>query len=80
VASLSAILLDKNYYELLKANLREVDGLPLLSETGIIPFRRAPTSTSLSARRRERTSTAATSRSIATTSSACCNSCPAKTP
>jgi hypothetical protein len=39
VASLSAILLDENYYELLKANLREVDGLPLLSEAGVIPFK-----------------------------------------
>ncbi len=39
VASLSAILLDENYYELLTANLREVDGLPLLSEAAIIPFK-----------------------------------------
>jgi hypothetical protein len=39
VASLSAILLDETYYALLQANLREVDGLPLLSEAAVIPFK-----------------------------------------
>lgn len=39
VASLSAILLDEAYYALLKANLREIDGLPLLSEAAVIPFK-----------------------------------------
>jgi hypothetical protein len=39
VASLSAILLDAPYYDVLKANLRALDGLPLLSEAGLIPFK-----------------------------------------
>jgi hypothetical protein len=39
VASLSAILLDETYYGLLQANLREVEGLPLLSEAAVIPFK-----------------------------------------
>jgi hypothetical protein len=39
VASLSAILLDEAYYTLLQANLREVEGLPLLSEAAVIPFK-----------------------------------------
>ncbi len=39
VASLSAILLDALYYDFLKANLRALDGLPLLSEAGLIPFK-----------------------------------------
>ena len=39
VASLSAILLDETYYALLKANLREIGGLPLLHEAAIIPFK-----------------------------------------
>jgi hypothetical protein len=39
VASLSAILLDDAYYDLLKANLREIEGLPLLAEAAIIPFK-----------------------------------------
>ena len=39
VASLSAILLDAAYYDLLKANRRDVDGLPLLGEAAIIPFK-----------------------------------------
>lgn len=39
VASLSAILLDAPYYAFLKANLRALDGLPLLSEAGLIPFK-----------------------------------------
>jgi hypothetical protein len=39
VASLSAILLDENYYALLKANLRDLAGLPLLHEAAVIPFK-----------------------------------------
>lgn len=39
VASLSAILLDEAYYGLLKANLRELAGLPLLHEAALIPFK-----------------------------------------
>ncbi|MEQ1518652.1 MAG: hypothetical protein ABL931_19400, partial [Usitatibacteraceae bacterium] len=38
-ASLSAILLDENYYEFLKTMVREVDGLPVLDEAAIIPFK-----------------------------------------
>lgn len=38
-ASLAAILLDGGYYDFLRANVREVDGLPLLSETALIPFK-----------------------------------------
>ncbi len=38
-ASLSAILLDANYYDYLLANRRELDGLPLLSEVALIPFK-----------------------------------------
>ncbi|HZC16951.1 MAG TPA: hypothetical protein VE309_09320, partial [Caulobacteraceae bacterium] len=39
VASLSAILLDEHYYTLLKANLRDIGGLPLLHEAAVIPFK-----------------------------------------
>jgi hypothetical protein len=39
VSSLSAILLDADYYDYLKANLVEVSGLPILSEIGLIPFK-----------------------------------------
>lgn len=39
VASLSAILLDEAYYTLLKENLRQVEGLPLLHEAAVIPFK-----------------------------------------
>jgi hypothetical protein len=39
VASLSAILLDEAYYGLLKTNLRELSGLPLLHEAALIPFK-----------------------------------------
>ena len=39
VTSLSAILLDEGYYALLKANLRELGGLPLLHEAALIPFK-----------------------------------------
>jgi hypothetical protein len=38
-ASLSAILLDEAYYEFLKAMVRTVDGIPLLGEAAIIPFK-----------------------------------------
>ncbi|WP_374344489.1 hypothetical protein [Phenylobacterium sp.] len=38
-ASLSAILLDSGYYDYLQANARQIDGLPLLSEAGMIPFK-----------------------------------------
>jgi hypothetical protein len=39
VASLSAILLDADYYALLKENLRDLTGLPLLHEAAVIPFK-----------------------------------------
>lgn len=38
-ASLSAILLDEDYYDFLKSMVREVDGIPVLSEAAIIPFK-----------------------------------------
>lgn len=38
-ASLSAILLDGGYYDFLRENARVVDGLPLLNEAAIIPFK-----------------------------------------
>lgn len=38
-ASLSAILLDAGYYDFLRENTRLVDGLPLLDEAAIIPFK-----------------------------------------
>lgn len=38
-ASLSAILLDEGYYAFLRENTRELGGLPLLSETALIPFK-----------------------------------------
>jgi len=38
-ASLSAILLDSGYYDFLRGNSRLVDGLPLLGEAAIIPFK-----------------------------------------
>jgi hypothetical protein len=38
-ASLSAILLDEAYYDFLRDNVRDVGGLPLLSEAGLIPFK-----------------------------------------
>jgi hypothetical protein len=38
-ASLSAILLDAGYYDFLRANTRVVDGLPLLTEAALIPFK-----------------------------------------
>ncbi|HEY3813338.1 MAG TPA: hypothetical protein VGL66_08930 [Caulobacteraceae bacterium] len=39
IASLSAILLDADYYAFLQANTRNLDGLPLLHETALIPFK-----------------------------------------
>lgn len=39
VASLSAILLDSDYYGLLKEKVREVSGVPLLDEAALIPFK-----------------------------------------
>lgn len=38
-ASLSAILLDENYYALLKTLVRIINGIPVLDETGLIPFK-----------------------------------------
>lgn len=38
-ASLSAILLDANYYAFLKTMGRSLDGLPVLDEAGLIPFK-----------------------------------------
>lgn len=38
-ASLSAILLDESYYAFLKAMVRQVDGIPVLDEAAIIPFK-----------------------------------------
>jgi hypothetical protein len=37
--SLSAILLDEGYYDFLRQNARQVDGLPLLTEVALIPFK-----------------------------------------
>jgi len=38
-ASLSAILLDEDYYAFLKSMVRVVDGIPVLDEAAIIPFK-----------------------------------------
>ena len=38
-ASLSAILLDDEYYEFLKGMVRKLDGIPVLDEAAIIPFK-----------------------------------------
>lgn len=38
-ASLSAILLEEDYYEFLKSMVRVVDGIPVLNEAAIIPFK-----------------------------------------
>lgn len=38
-ASLSAILLDEEYYAFLKSMVREVGGIPVLGEAAIIPFK-----------------------------------------
>lgn len=38
-ASLSAILLDTAYYEFLKSMVRMLDGIPVLDEAAIIPFK-----------------------------------------
>lgn len=38
-ASLSAILLDSDYYEFLKSMVRSLDGIPVLDEAAIIPFK-----------------------------------------
>jgi hypothetical protein len=38
-ASLSAILLDAGYYALLKSMARPLNGIPVLDEAGIIPFK-----------------------------------------
>ncbi|MFZ3005914.1 MAG: hypothetical protein WA047_07035 [Phenylobacterium sp.] len=51
-ASLSAILLDAGYYAFLLANARVLDGLPLLGEAGLIPFK-ARAYLDLSARKAE---------------------------
>lgn len=39
VASLSAILLDEDYYLFLKSMVRVIDGIPVLDEAAIIPFK-----------------------------------------
>ncbi len=39
VSSLSAILLNETYYELLKSGQKIVDGIPVLSPTCLIPFK-----------------------------------------
>lgn len=39
VASLSAILLDEDYYALLKSMVRDAGGIPVLNEAAIIPFK-----------------------------------------
>lgn len=38
-ASLSAILLDENYYAFLKSMVRDAGGIPVLDEAAIIPFK-----------------------------------------
>lgn len=39
VASLSAILLDENYYGLMQEMVRDIDGIPTLDAAAIIPFK-----------------------------------------
>ncbi|HAL23923.1 MAG TPA: hypothetical protein DCP40_14555, partial [Stenotrophomonas sp.] len=39
VSSLSAILLDQDYYEFLIAGRREIDGVPLIGEDRLIPLK-----------------------------------------
>jgi hypothetical protein len=39
VASLSAILLDEDYYSYLKSMVRDAGGIPVLNEVAIIPFK-----------------------------------------
>lgn len=39
VSSLSAILLDENYYELLHRHTREIAGISIVSEEGLIPLK-----------------------------------------
>ena len=39
ISSLSAILLNEAYYELLKTGQKMVDGIPVLSPTCLIPFK-----------------------------------------
>lgn len=39
ISSLSAILLDDDYYEFLKSGIRVMDGLPILDAAHIIPFK-----------------------------------------
>jgi len=39
ISSLSAILLNEAYYELLKTGQKRVDGIPVLSPTCLIPFK-----------------------------------------
>lgn len=39
VASLSAILLDEDYYAFLKTMVRDAGGIPVLDEAAIIPFK-----------------------------------------
>lgn len=39
VSSLSAILLDDEYYDFIFANRRVVDGLPVITEVGLIPLK-----------------------------------------
>ena len=38
-ASLSAILLDSDYYAFLKGMVRVIDGIPVLDEAAVIPFK-----------------------------------------
>lgn len=39
ISSLSAILLDVDYYDFLKRCIREVDGISVVNETGLIPLK-----------------------------------------
>ena len=39
ISSLSAILLDDNYYDFLRDGMRRIDGLPVLDELFMIPFK-----------------------------------------
>jgi len=39
VSSLSAILLNEDYYAFLKSMVRQIGGLPILGEAGLIPFK-----------------------------------------
>lgn len=75
ILSLSALLLDADYYALLEGGRQVIDGLPILGPTLLVPFKAVHSLISPNARRAASRSTAMISRSTATTfsdSSSCC--------